>query len=478
MATLLPVAQDPYVAWRGPLPAPVFRRDNTALLTIDIQHLDADWTCGMVRPAREAGFEADLAYYRELGHCSAQEESTMAIAAPANPSRLNTDSHVRGSFQMPAHVRLHDVTLRDGEQTPGVVFDRDSRLRIARALDALGVTSIEAGFPTISTEDQEGVAALVEAGLHAEIWGFGRCLPGDVELNAACGVKRVTLEISISDLKLAAYGLDRKTVLQRMVAALTLAKARGLRAAFMPVDLTRAELPFAEEVLRRAVEEGGAEEIVITDTIGVATPEAIAYLVGRIREWVGVPLAIHCHNDFGLGLANSLAALKAGASCVHVSVNCLGERAGNVDLAEVAMSLQLLYGVELGVRTELLAETARLVEALSGCARSPFKPVTGERIFTRESGGVVQQLVTLPGSVEPYEPEMVGLAREVVLGKKSGRYSIAHALQRLGLEATAEEIDRALAEVKRRSNERHGLVGDDEFRQLLAQIKTDAWSRL
>ncbi len=398
-------------------------------------------------------------------------------------SPFNFDPQVRSSFHFPDEVRVHDVTLRDGEQTPGVVFDRASRLRIANALDALGVHRIEAGFPAISKEDQAGVAEVANAGLRAEIWGFGRCLPQDVELNAACGVQQMTLEISISELKLAAYGLDRKQVLNRMLSALARAKDLGMKVAFMPVDLTRAELDFARQVITQAVEEGHADKIVVVDTIGVATPEAIFHLVKWIREWVPVPLSIHCHNDFGLGLANSLAALKAGATCVHTSVNCLGERAGNVDLAEVVMSLQLLYGVDLGIHTELLNETARLVEAVSGYRLSLTKAIVGERIFTRESGGVVhlclrpkcrQQLLTLPAAVEPYAPETVGLEREVVLGKKSGRFSILHILNELGLEADDEEIVRALTEVKQRSNECRCLITDDEFREILEHAKRAA----
>jgi isopropylmalate/homocitrate/citramalate synthase len=387
-------------------------------------------------------------------------------------SPLNFAPEVRDGFTMPANVQLHDVTLRDGEQTPGVVFDRESRLRIARALDALGVHRIEAGFPAISKDDREGLAEIAGAGLTSEIWGFGRCLPQDVEANAACGVKQMTLEISISELKLAAYGLSRDKVLTRMLSALAKAKDLGMQVAFMPVDLTRADMQFAEKVVCQAVEKGGADAIIVVDTIGVASPEAIRYLVERIGQWVAVPLAIHCHNDFGLGLANSLAALKAGADCVHVSLNCLGERAGNVDLAEVVMALKLLYGIEMGIRTERLAETARLLEELSGYELSLTKPVVGKRIFTRESGGVVQQLLTSPPAVEPYPPETVGLERNVVLGKKSGRYSILHALGKMGLEADDDEIDRLLAEVKSRSTQQRRLIRDDELREILLDAGT------
>jgi isopropylmalate/homocitrate/citramalate synthase len=389
-------------------------------------------------------------------------------------SPLNFMPEVREGFQMPESVQLHDVTLRDGEQTPGVVFDRVSRLQIARALDALGVHRIEAGFPVISKDDREGVTEVAGAGLKAEIWGFGRCLPQDVEVNAACGVEQMTLEISVSDLKLSAYGLSRDTVLGRMLSALGKAKSLGMRVAFMPVDLTRTDLRFVEKVVIQAVDKGNADEIVITDTIGVTTPEGMFYLTKRIREWVGARLAVHCHNDFGLGLANSLAALKAGADCAHVSVNCLGERAGNVEIAEVVMALKLLYGIETGIRTSYLTRTARLVEELSGYQLPPTKPIVGERIFTREAGGVVQQLLTSPAAVEPYPPETVGLERAVVLGKKSGRYSILHLLDKLGLDAGEEEIDQALAEVKRRSNEYRRLITAEELRAILAAVKSDS----
>jgi isopropylmalate/homocitrate/citramalate synthase len=235
----------------------------------------------------------------------------------------------------------------------------------------------------------------------------------------------------------------------------------------MPVDLTRADLRFAEQVVTEAVKEG-AGEIIIVDTIGVMTPEAMAYLTRQIRSWVDVPLDAHVHNDFGLGVANTLAALKAGAHCAHVSVNCLGERAGNVDLAEVVVALELLYGVSTGIRLERLRETARLVEEQSGYKLSLTKPIVGQCVFTRESGGVVQQMLASPPSVEPFDPGLVGLERAVVLGKKSGRHSIVHALGRLGLTATEGQIDAALAKVKELSTRQRRAITDEEFKKILA----------
>jgi isopropylmalate/homocitrate/citramalate synthase len=376
---------------------------------------------------------------------------------------------VQQASKMPPKVVLHDVTLRDGEQTPGVVFDSKAGLTIARALDALGVHRIEAGFPVTSPDDAERVRTIAHAGLKSEIWGFGRALAGDVKVNADCGVKAMVLEISISDSKIAAYGLTREKVLSRVQESMSLAKSMGLKVAFMPVDLTRADMRFAETVITTAVKEG-ANEVVLVDTIGVASPETVTYLAGRMRSWVDVPLNVHVHNDFGLGLANTLAALKAGAYCAHVSINCLGERAGNVDLAEVAVTLELLYGVKMGIKLNKLAETAALLEKLSGYAISLTKPVVGQRIFTRESGGVVQQLVQSPPSVEPYDPSVVGLERAIVLGKKSGKHSIAHAVKRLGLNATDAQMDAALGKVKELSIKVGRTVTDDEFKQIVAGL--------
>ena len=200
------------------------------------------------------------------------------------------------------------------------------------------------------------------------------------------------------------------------------------------------------------------------------TPEAMTYLTRQIRSWVEVPLDAHVHNDFGLGVANTLAALKAGAHCAHVSVNCLGERAGNVDLAEIVVSLELLYGVSTGIRMEKLVETARLVEEESGYKLSLTKPIVGRCVFMREAGGVVQQMVSSPPSVEPFDPSLVGLERAVVLGKKSGRYSIIHALKRLGLQATEDQIDAALAKVKALSTLQRRAITDEEFEAILKGV--------
>lgn len=385
-------------------------------------------------------------------------------------SPLNFESEIVEGYKFPDKVFLHDVTLRDGEQTPGVVFDHDSRIEIAKMLSELGVHRIEVGFPAVSEEDNRAIADVAKLGLKSEIWGFGRCLPQDVELNAKCGLRNVTLEISISEWKLNAYGLSRDKVVKRMIEAITLAKDLDMKVAFMPVDLTRADINFAQEIISLAATKAYADEIVIVDSIGVATPEAISYLTRKVREWVKVPLSIHCHNDFGLGLSNSIAGLKEGVSCVHASINCLGERAGNVDLAEVAIALKMLYGVEVGLRTELLANAATVVETLSGQSNSLTKPIVGKNIFARESGAVVQQILASPASVEPYTPELVGLERRIVLGKMSGKYSILHKLDCLGVNLPENLVGVLLEKVKQKSTKEHPLITDQEFLQLIDEV--------
>jgi isopropylmalate/homocitrate/citramalate synthase len=352
-----------------------------------------------------------------------------------------------------------------------LVFELEDRVRIARALDDLGVDRIEAGMPVVSQGDREGLAAIADAGLNAEIWGFGRCLPYDVEVNAECGVHHMTLEIASSELKMDAYGMSREKVIRRMLTAMERARELDISFAFMPVDLTRADMSFAEEVLRAAVEDGGADEIVVVDSIGVASPDAIGYLTRQIGRWVDVPLSVHCHNDFGLGVANTLAGLKNGARCAHVGLNLLGERAGNVDLAELVMSLRLLYGQHLRIHTEKLAPTARMMEEISGYEMPPNKAIVGKRVFARESGGVVQQLLRSPEAVEPYDPTLVGLERSVVLGKKSGRYSVEHARRRLGLELVDDKVDAVLEQVKELSRERKDLISDDDFRAIVTSVQ-------
>jgi len=371
------------------------------------------------------------------------------------------------AYRQGGTVGLYDTTLRDGEQTVGVVLDPEQKLEIARLLDELGIDRIEAGFPRVSQDDWDAVRLISDAGLRAEIWGFSRAVPADLEALVELGVRASVIESPISDLKLDAIGVSREKMLDRITSAMRFAAEHGIHAAFFGVDSTRAQPDFYEQVYKAAVD-AGAQEVAVVDTLGIASPEAVADLVGRTVEWVGqdVPVHFHGHNDFGLATAAAVAAVRAGARWVHGTINGMGERAGNANLGEVALALRALYGVESNLRLEKVREVSERVRELSGYELEPWKPVTGETLFRRESGAVASQFHD-PPSIEPYSSELVNAERGIVLGKKSGLDSIRIKAEELGLDVPEERRAEVLAKVKELGTRKRGLVGDDEFRDLV-----------
>jgi len=366
-------------------------------------------------------------------------------------------------------VGLYDTTLRDGEQSVGVVLSPEDKLEIARALDAAGIDRIEAGFPRVSDDDWRAVELVVGAGLQADVWGFSRAVQADVEALVELGVPASVIESPISDGKLEALGVSRETMLERIRKAVSFAAGAGIRVAFFGVDSSRADLEFYRRAYEAAVE-AGASEVVVVDTIGIATPEAAAYLVGQTVDWLGgdVPVHWHGHDDFGLGTAAAIAAVQAGATWVQGTVNGMGERAGNADLIEVALALEALYGIPTRLDLTQARELSRLVQERAGTPLPSWKAVTGDALFTRESGAVAAQFHD-PPAIEPYSAELVGASRGIVLGKKSGIDSIAIAAERLGLEVPEDRRAALLAAVKRLGTEKRGLVGDDEFTALVEE---------
>ncbi len=362
-------------------------------------------------------------------------------------------------------VGLYDTTLRDGEQTVGVVLNAEDKLEIARLLDELGVDRIEAGFPRVSADDYRAVELISQAGLDAEIWGFSRAVPADLEALVELGVSRSVIESPISDLKLEAIGVSRETMLERIARAMRFADEHGIHAAFFGVDSTRAEPGFYRRVYETAIE-AGAKEVAVVDTLGIASPEAVAELVGSTLEYVGgAPVHFHGHNDFGLATASAVAAVRAGATWVHGTINGMGERAGNANLGEVALTLRALYGVETHLRLDRIRAVSERVRGLSGYTLEPWKPLTGETLYRRESGAVASQFHD-PQSIEPYSSELVGAERSIVLGKKSGIDSIRIKAEELGLDVPEERRAELLAAVKQLGAGERRLVTDDEFRKL------------
>jgi isopropylmalate/homocitrate/citramalate synthase len=365
-----------------------------------------------------------------------------------------------------AEVGFYDTTLRDGEQTVGVVLSPEDKLELARGLDELGIERIEAGFPRVSDDDRRAVELIRDAGLEAEVWGFSRAVEADVKALVELGVQSSVIESPISDLKLEALGVDREAMLERIVYAISFAVDQDITVAFFGVDGTRADPTYFETVYKTAVE-AGAREVVVVDTIGIAGPEAAADLVGRTREWVGpeVPIHFHGHNDFGLATAAAIAAVRAGAGWVQGTINGMGERAGNASLPEVALALRGLYGVDTNLRLDRVRAFSERLRELSGYALEPYKPLVGENLYSRESGAVASQFHD-PPAIEPYSSDLVGAERRIVLGKKSGIDSIRIKAEELGLDLSADAQRNLLARVKALGTKKRGLVTDDEFREL------------
>ncbi len=381
-----------------------------------------------------------------------------------------SDLNSHGKFRVAEPIRFYDTTLRDGEQTVGVVLSPEAKLEIARKLDALGISRIEAGFPRVSLEDAEAIRLISSARLKAEIWGFSRAQKADIEALVELGVKATVIEVPTSDIKLKAYGLTREQSKQRLVSAVALATENGIRVAFFPVDCTRTGLDFLKEMYLAALT-AGAAELVVVDTIGVCGPEAADYLVAEVKRWAGDAVPIHWpgHNDFGFGTACSVAAVRAGATWVQGTINGMGERAGNCDLGETALALHCLYGVPVAMNLPKLRDASETVQRLSGYAMEPWKPAVGNNLFNRESGAVATQF-HIPEAIEPYAADLVGATRSIVLGKKSGLDSIELKCRELNLELAPEHRAPLLAAVKKNSIAKRGLVTDEEFRAIYRDI--------
>jgi len=387
-------------------------------------------------------------------------------------SELNKLECVQGGFNRNKTIQFYDTTLRDGEQSVGVCFTPDEKFEIACKLSEMGISRIESGFPRVSPEDTEAVRRILAANLDAEIWGFARCVQGDLDAHIELGTEYILMEVSTSDVKMEAYGFTRESVLEKVAKSVKYAKDQGIkRVNFFAVDATRSDLDFLRQVYTTALE-AGADEVSIVDTIGACAPEAVEHLIGLVRSWVGDDVLIHWHghNDFGLATASAIAAVRGGADFIQGTINGMGERAGNADICEVALALQCMYNVEAGLDLGQARDISRLVQKAGGYTVDGWKPVVGEFLYTRESGAVANQF-HIPEAIEPYSADIVRARRKIVLGKKSGLSSVKLKLEELGLDVAAEKHGDILNEVKVKATAAQRLMSDDEFRAVVAQYK-------
>jgi len=383
---------------------------------------------------------------------------------------------VRKSYSFAADIKIHDVTLRDGEQQTAVVFRREEKVAIARKLDALGVHRIEAGMPAVSEQDKAAIQDIAALGLTSEIFGFARCIPEEIKVVKASGCTGVVIEIPASDHMIKnAYGWTVDRAMKSSIDATLAAREAGLYTVFFTIDATRTELNRFLEIVEQVATEGHMDALTIADTMGGCTPDAVHHVVRTVIDRLRKPVEIHCHQDFGLGVANTISALTAGASVAQTTITGLGERAGNVPMEDVVMSLLCLHGIDVGIRTEKLCETSRFVLDLAKVSIPPNRPIVGDKLYEVESG-IIAGWIRLarkehPLEFVPFAAELVGQKPvSIVLGKNSGPPSIEEWCEKLGITATDEQRAAMLQQVKAKSFEKKDLLTADEFRAIVERV--------
>ena len=348
-------------------------------------------------------------------------------------------------------VRIFDTTLRDGEQTPGISLSPDQKLAIAKRLDELGVDAIEAGFPVISQGELKAVKMITSEGLSCDICGLARTNKNDIDAAVNGGLDYIHTFIATSDIHLEhKLKLTRDQALEKAIEAVEYAKSRGLKVEFSAEDATRTDREFLKKVFSE-VAKAGADRIDIPDTVGYATPEYIAEITKDTITATNLPVSVHCHNDFGLAVANALAGIRAGAQCAHVTINGIGERAGNASLEEFVMALKCLpydQKYETGIKSELLYEMSRYISRTVGIQVQPNKAIVGENAFGHESGIHTHGVLSNPLTYEPIGPELVGRKRWLQVGKHAGIHGMNKMLDEYGVTPTPEQSKQILEKVK------------------------------
>jgi isopropylmalate/homocitrate/citramalate synthase len=390
---------------------------------------------------------------------------------------------VTDKFRIAPKVKIHDVTLREGEQQTGVVFNRDDKVAIARKLAELGVDRIEAGMPAVSQGDADAVKAIVDLNLGPEIFAFCRCMSSDIELAKKAGCKGAVLEIACNPIFVkAAYGKTMDWVKKAAIEATIAAKELGMYVSFFTIDGTRTEIDNLLDTVDEIKQGGKMDAFVMADTFGCVHPQSVFEIVTRVKKrFPSTPVEAHMHMHFGLGAANTLAAVAAGAEVAHVAVSGIGEGSGNTPLEDVVLSLKCLYGIETKVKTEKFVETSKFVCKLTNDhPLPPNRPIVGRDVFIVESGIGVMFFENAAKVGDPFiaasiQPELVGQPGwSFALGKKSGLFSIDRKLREIGKTLEPDQKEKVLAMIKELAIREKRLITIEEFKKFVDQVSKKA----
>lgn len=396
---------------------------------------------------------------------SAKKMEKMLAVSPYNQLALSGVGPIKD-------VKIFDTTLRDGEQAPGIALSPEDKIRIAMALDDLGVDIMEVGFAASGETEKEIITELARSNLDAKVCSLARTVRSDIDAVIDTGANFVHTFIATSDLHME-YKLKMtpEQVKERAVETVEYAKAHGLEVQFSCEDATRSDMDFLKDILK-SVQDAKVDSINIPDTVGVIIPKAMEYMIRELKTVVKVPISVHCHDDMGLAVANSIAAVDGGASICHVCMNGIGERAGNAALEEVAVNLFANYGIQT-VDLSKIGQTSKLVERITGFTIAGNKSIVGRNAFAHESGIHVHGVMSNALTYEPFKPEMIGVDREIVIGKHSGAHSVQGRLDALGVEFPADHMPELLAMVKKIAI--GGKMIDDA--ELLAIVDNIIWKK-
>ena len=398
----------------------------------------------------------------------------------------NKVSETKSKF-LPKRVFIWDETLRDGEQTPGVALTIDEKIEIAKKLDEVGTTIVAVGFPAVSNEEKKGVAAVAKEGLsRASVAAPARAVITDIEACIEAGVQEVPIFIATSDFRLKyQLRMTREEMLERLTKCIEFGKEHGLIIDYIAEDATRSDMEFLCQAYRTAID-AGADKICIADTVGFVRPEVMRHIITEVKEHLWskskykVPMSVHCHDDFGLATANTLAAIEEGVTYPQVCVNAFGERAGNAAFEEVVMALEELYGIETGIETEKLYGLSKLVERHFVIPLPLHKAISGDNAFTHSSGIHSHGQLTHSMTYEPINPILVGRRREFHLGKFVGRHFVEYLLKMGGVKATPEQA-REITDRVKRTHEEHkktqSKVAFDKIKGELKDLRTGVTER-